>query len=174
MMLGIPHEQEDEAAPCTEADGHRLHLSRRSASGYLGVFPLTSGRGFEARHKGNYLGAFPTKLEAAIAYAKSVEAGGRVGGEEEDEVTMHTEAGGHRRQAAGATEGMAGAGATRGRRIEMKIEHVRTCEWNPPAPSIGRISVPRAPCSACSYMPPTWERSSEPAAHCVAWAGGRG
>ena len=53
------------------SDGVRLHRSSRSASGYMGV-RQTTRRGetmFTAVHQGQSLGAYPTALEAARAYA---------------------------------------------------------------------------------------------------------
>eukprot|EP00966_Prymnesium_polylepis_P256769 5931272-Prymnesium_polylepis.1 len=51
-----------------EAEGLALHLSERSATGYLGVYQ--KGRRFEARRNGNgkyiKLGMFASKLEAAV------------------------------------------------------------------------------------------------------------
>ena len=52
----------------TEAEGYTLHLSRKTETGYVGVFPTANGK-FIAR-KGRSLGTYDTLLEAAVAYAK--------------------------------------------------------------------------------------------------------
>ena len=55
----------------SEVDGAKLHLSSKSASGYLGV--SSNGANFSARHaRHQYLGTYPTAVEAAVAYAKHV------------------------------------------------------------------------------------------------------
>ena len=78
-----PQEQEDEDPQkkeeqeekiVTEAGGMQLHLSRKSQTGYLGVYPdknrfkaqYGSGSGGTMVHLGN----FETAVEAAVAYAK--------------------------------------------------------------------------------------------------------
>ena len=62
----------------TEAAGMRLHLSSSSATGYKGV--RRDGGRFQANICGggqaDYLGAFDTAVEAAVAYARAVEAAG--------------------------------------------------------------------------------------------------
>merc|ERR1719421_2843343 len=61
------------AAPVTEVDGVRLHLSAEAASGYMGV--TKNGSGFRARCRAGFgsgfrdLGTFTTAVEAAKAYA---------------------------------------------------------------------------------------------------------
>ena len=76
-------------AVVTEAEGLKLHLSSKNATGYLGVYPAR-GR-FAARLNGrapdadqHFLGTFDTALEAAVAYAKHV---GPPSGPPEVEVT---------------------------------------------------------------------------------------
>ena len=54
----------------TEVDGLQLHLSSRSATGYLGVRLSKSGDRFRAEHADTNLGTFDTAVEAAVAYAK--------------------------------------------------------------------------------------------------------
>ena len=60
----------------TEAEGLRLHLSSRSATGYKGVSKQPSGR-FQAIHEVDgrrvSLGLFDTPVEAAVAYARPVQ-----------------------------------------------------------------------------------------------------
>ena len=57
-----------------EAEGLRLHLSSRSATGYRGVYKDHGS--FQARHrvggKQVCLGNFDTAAEAAVAYARAV------------------------------------------------------------------------------------------------------
>jgi len=62
--------------PVSEADGLRLHLFDKNATGYKGVRTSDSGRRFEARRKVDgrcvSLGHFDTAVEAAVAYARAV------------------------------------------------------------------------------------------------------
>ena len=79
------------AAPlATFADGHHLHLSSKSSTGYLGVTSIIHQRNrsypakpFKAtgpnndlvagpQGRGQHLGSFATAIEAAVAYAKHV------------------------------------------------------------------------------------------------------
>ena len=57
-----------------EAEGYKLHLSSRSATGYLGVYWNTSADRFIAHYKQQHVGCFATAVEAAVAYAKEVAA----------------------------------------------------------------------------------------------------
>ena len=81
------HEDEEAEAVVEESEGLQLHLSAKSATGYLGVF--RHGSGFQAQHrKGNaniYLGTFATAREAAVAFANHVRSAEMVEGEEEEE-----------------------------------------------------------------------------------------
>ena len=68
-----------------EAEGYKLHLSSRSASGYKGVtWNKTANKFYCANYKQDYLGTFDTAVEAAVAHAKAVEAADAM--EEEEEV----------------------------------------------------------------------------------------
>lgn len=74
------------AAPLTSfADGHHLHLSSKSSTGYLGVTSTIDQRSRSRPAKpfkatgpssgpcsGQFLGSFATAIEAAVAYAKHV------------------------------------------------------------------------------------------------------
>ena len=53
-----------------EAGGYKLHRSAKTATGYVGVFLVPSGR-FLARQNNKGLGTYDTVIEAAIAYAKN-------------------------------------------------------------------------------------------------------
>ena len=56
-----------------EAGGHKLFLSTKSASGYMGVSKEPSGRFKAVRNVGGaqvYLGTYDTAGEAAVAFAK--------------------------------------------------------------------------------------------------------
>ena len=55
-----------------EAEGFRLHLSSRAATGYLGVSEI-DGR-FSAKKDGTTIGYYDTAVEAAVAVARHVEA----------------------------------------------------------------------------------------------------
>ena len=80
-----------EAELVTEAEGLRLHLSRRSPTGYLGVKVKQSG-GYEAKrchaNRKSYVGTFDTALEAAVAYARHVKAVSEEAAAEEAETAV--------------------------------------------------------------------------------------
>ena len=56
-----------------EAEGYKLHLSLTNPTGYLGVRQEGSDR-YSARYSNQHIGMFDTAVEAAVAYAKAVEA----------------------------------------------------------------------------------------------------
>ena len=57
----------------TEAEGLKLHLSERAASGYKGV--TCTFRRFSVTARGKHLGTFDTAVEAAVAFARYEEVG---------------------------------------------------------------------------------------------------
>jgi len=72
----------------TEAEGLKLHLSDKSATGYKGVREMESGRFYATRKDGGqdeYLGSFDSAVEAAVAYARAVGQAKLEAGEEEEE-----------------------------------------------------------------------------------------
>ena len=68
-------DDDDESTVEEEAEGMRLYLSERTATGYCGVFP--DKRRFRAVHQINgkktSLGTFATAVQGAVAYAKHVQ-----------------------------------------------------------------------------------------------------
>ena len=54
----------------TQADGEQLHISRRNATGYVGVWKDKGKTRYRAEFRNHTLGSFPTALAAAIAYAR--------------------------------------------------------------------------------------------------------
>ena len=56
----------------TEAEGLRLHMSSKTATGYMGVFPTDSGR-FKAEARLSNLGTFDSAVEAAAAVARRLQ-----------------------------------------------------------------------------------------------------
>ena len=79
---GMEEEEEQEQEPnvdhVTDSEGFQLHLSRKSSTGYTGVF--LRGARFQAKYwdKVNStevcIGSYGTPVEAAVAYAKKVAA----------------------------------------------------------------------------------------------------
>ena len=75
----------------SESQGLQLHLSRKAASGYKGVQRSRRSRGefFEAWGARDgvsvSLGLFPSAVEAAVAYARHLEAGGDEGDDDDDD-----------------------------------------------------------------------------------------
>jgi len=69
-----------------EAEGFRLHLSSKAATGYRGV--ISSGNRYRVEYRRHYLGCFATAVEAAVVYARHAEsaadADGADGGGDED------------------------------------------------------------------------------------------
>ena len=58
-----------------EAGGLRLHLSSKSSTGYMGVYPTRPHGAFRAEIRpAGQLGVFDTAVEAAVAYARAVDA----------------------------------------------------------------------------------------------------
>ena len=70
-----------------QVDGVRLHLSRRSSTGYSGVYPRSGRFRAQLRSDGKQTltGTYDTAVEAAVAYAKHWIA---VGGAEPKEEEM--------------------------------------------------------------------------------------
>ena len=75
-------DEEDDSPPSsalvTEAEGHKLHLSSKSNTGYLGVtHKANKGGRYEVRgtNLGSkaYIGTFDTAVEGAVAYAKHIQ-----------------------------------------------------------------------------------------------------
>ena len=68
-------EEEEEADLVEEAEGLKLHLNPRAATGYRGVQFCRDGRPkpFIARDCETHLGAFATAVEAAVRYARHVQ-----------------------------------------------------------------------------------------------------
>ena len=76
--VAAEEEEEEEAAAADlvgEAEGLKLHLNPRAASGYLGVHFVRDGRPkpFSAWDCRTHLGAFATAVEAAVCYARHVQ-----------------------------------------------------------------------------------------------------
>ena len=74
-----------QSPPPAEAqpDGVQLHLSSRSATGYMGVHQTASQiNPFIGIYSGKYLGCFPTAIAAAVAYAEHVASLQLAGGKE--------------------------------------------------------------------------------------------
>ena len=69
-------EGEESYVAAVARGGMHLHISKRSATGYRGVYLQRRSGRFEAHHSGTYLGTFVTVQEASIAYARHMQSFG--------------------------------------------------------------------------------------------------
>ena len=73
MVSVVKEKVEDPDAVVNEAEGYKLFLSAKTATGYMGVFKQSSGRFIARRMAGGKdvcIGTFDTAVEAAVAFAK--------------------------------------------------------------------------------------------------------
>ena len=67
---GSARERQQSHRMTTSADGERLHLSKRSATGYRGVWKDPNNPRYRAEFRQHNLGSFPTAVAATVAYAR--------------------------------------------------------------------------------------------------------